>query len=99
MHACMHASARPNITHGLSVYCAAPSSSLLVLLIPFLPVLESWSDFIFHRNLCVPEMEQEQTPKQVHPEDTETVQTEEQDAKREINTMNVFHATIPCMYR
>ena len=31
-------------------------------------------------------MEQEQTPKQVQPEDTETNQTEEQDAKREFNS-------------
>ena len=68
------------------VYCAARSSFLLVLLIPFLLVLESWSGFIFHRNLCVPEMEKEQTPKQVYPEDTETIQTEEQNAKREFNT-------------
>ena len=30
-------------------------------------------------------MEQEQTPKQVQPEDTETIQIEEQDAKREFN--------------
>ena len=31
-------------------------------------------------------MEQEQTPKQVQPEDTKTFQTEEPDAKRELNT-------------
>ena len=31
-------------------------------------------------------MEQEQTRKQVHPEDTETIQTEEQDAKRKSNS-------------
>ena len=30
-------------------------------------------------------MEQEQTPKQVQPEDTETIQIEERDAKRELN--------------
>ena len=42
--------------------------------------------FYFYRNLCVPEMEQEQTPKQVQPEDTETIQTEEQYAKREFNS-------------
>ena len=48
MHICMHThSARLNITHYLSVHCAGPSSSLLVLLIPFLLVLDSWSSFIF----------------------------------------------------
>ena len=31
-------------------------------------------------------MEQEQTPKQVHPEVTDAIQTEEQDAKREFNS-------------
>ena len=31
-------------------------------------------------------MEQEQTPKQVEPEDTETIQIEDQDAKREFNS-------------
>ena len=31
-------------------------------------------------------MEQEQTPKQVQPEDTDTIQIEERDAKREFNT-------------
>ena len=31
-------------------------------------------------------MEQEQTPKQLRPEDTETIQIEERDAKREFNT-------------
>ena len=31
-------------------------------------------------------MEQEQIPKQVQPEDTETIQIEEQDAKRELNS-------------
>ena len=31
-------------------------------------------------------MEQEQTPKQVQPEDTETIQIEEQQAKREFNS-------------
>ena len=35
-------------------------------------------------------MEQEQTPKQVQPEDTEIFQIEEQDAKREFNIP--FHA-------
>ena len=30
-------------------------------------------------------MEQEQKPKQVQPEDTETIQIEERDAKREFN--------------
>ena len=30
-------------------------------------------------------MEQEQTPKQVQPEDTETIQIEERDAKRELD--------------
>ena len=82
----MHTSARPNITHCLSVHCAGPSSSLLELLIPFLLVLKSWCGFIFHGNLCAPEMEQEQTPKQVPPEVTETIQTEEQDARREFNS-------------
>ena len=32
-------------------------------------------------------MEQEQTPKQVQPEDTETIQIEERDAKREFNML------------
>ena len=32
-------------------------------------------------------MEQEQTPKQVQPEDTETIQIEERDAKREFNNV------------
>ena len=42
--------------------------------------------FYFYRNVFVPEMEQEQTPNKVQPEDTETIQTEQQDAKREFNT-------------
>ena len=33
-------------------------------------------------------MEQEQTPKQAQPEDTETIQTEEPDAKREFNRLS-----------
>ena len=32
-------------------------------------------------------MEQEQTPKQVQPEDTETIQIEERDAKRKFNIL------------
>ena len=48
MHTCMIThSARPNITHYLSVDCAAPTRPLLVLLIPFLLVSKSWSGFIF----------------------------------------------------
>ena len=31
-------------------------------------------------------MEEEQTPKQVQPEDTETIQIEERDAKQEFNS-------------
>ena len=54
MHICMHThSARPNITHYLSIHCAAPSSSLFVFLIPFLLVLKSWSGFFFlSKSLC-----------------------------------------------
>ena len=48
MHICMHThSARPNLTHSLSVHCAAPSTSLFFLLIPLLLVLKSWSGFMF----------------------------------------------------
>ena len=35
-------------------------------------------------------MEQEQTPKQVQPEDTETIQIEERDAKRELNIILIM---------
>ena len=37
-------------------------------------------------------MEQEQTPKQVEPEDTKTISMEERDAKREFNTHLRLHA-------
>ena len=64
------------------MYCAAPSSSLFILLIPFLLIMESWSGFIFIEIFLYLKSSRNSKPKQVEPEDTETIQTEEQDAKR-----------------
>ena len=92
----MHTSKHKAQHHPLFVcLLCSPIKFFIGFMIPLLLVLESWSRFIFHRNLCVPEMEQEQTPKQVVPEYTETIQVEEQDAKREFN-MWVLNAALFC---
>ena len=83
----MHTSKCKPKQHPLFVCSLCSAIKFFIgLLIPFLLVLESWSGFILQQNLCVTEMEQEQTPKQFHPKDTETIQTEEHDAKWEFNS-------------
>ena len=83
MHAYMHVQGRTSPI--VCVFIVQPHQvPYWVLLIPILLVLESWSGYIFHPHLCVPEMEQEQPQKQVHPGNTETIQTKKQDAKRGI---------------